>query len=99
MDGPKALGGVYSIATNRGVTDIEGLKKICEEVKKCGSVPSCHGDEHAHPAPMGCGFFKLWSQGKLDGIPAPQFDSEEGQKAIIEAGGVYETLAGSHEEK
>mmetsp|Transcript_4567 Transcript_4567/g.6940 ORF Transcript_4567/g.6940 Transcript_4567/m.6940 type:complete len:242 (-) Transcript_4567:191-916(-) len=99
MDGPKSLGGVYAIATNRGVTDIEGLKKICEEVKEKGSVPSCHGDEHAHPAPMGCGFFKLWSQSKLEGIPPPKFDSEEGKAAILEAGGVYECLAGSHEEK
>ena len=31
MDGPKALGGVYAIATNRGVTDLEGLKAIVRE--------------------------------------------------------------------
>jgi len=99
MDGPKTLGGVYSIATNRGVTTIEGLKKIVEEVKSKGSVPSVHGDDHAHPAPMGCGFFKLWSLGKLDGIAPPKFDSEEGKAAVIEAGGVYEQLSGGHEEK
>jgi len=99
MNGPKSLGGVYGIATNRGVTDIDGLKKIVEEVKLNGHVPSVHGDDHAHPAPMGCGFFKLWSLGKLDGIPPPKFDSEEGQTAVLEAGGVYEQLSGSHEEK
>mmetsp|Transcript_16104 Transcript_16104/g.20038 ORF Transcript_16104/g.20038 Transcript_16104/m.20038 type:complete len:422 (+) Transcript_16104:253-1518(+) len=99
MDGPKSLGGVYAIATNRGVTDLDGLKAIVKEVKELGHIPSCHGDEHAHPAPMGCGFFKLWSLGKLDGIPPPKFDSEEGKAAIIEAGGVYEQLKGSHEEK
>jgi len=99
MDGPKALGGVYSIATNRGVTDIDGLKAIVEEVKMKGFIPSCHGDEHAHPAPMGCGFFKLWSQGKLDGIPIPEFDSEEGKAAILESEGAYECLKGAHEEK
>lgn len=99
MDGPKSLGGVYAIATNRGVTDIDGLKQIVEEVKKSGHVPSVHGDDHAHPAPMGCGFFKLWSLGKLDGIPPPKFDSEQGQAAVLEAGGVYEQLSGSHEEK
>mmetsp|Transcript_41902 Transcript_41902/g.98205 ORF Transcript_41902/g.98205 Transcript_41902/m.98205 type:complete len:433 (-) Transcript_41902:273-1571(-) len=99
MDGPKSLGGVYAIATNRGVTDIDGLKAIVEEVKRSGSVPSVHGDDHAHPAPMGCGFFKLWSQGKLEGIPAPKFNSEQGQAAVIAAGGVYETLSGSHQEK
>mmetsp|Transcript_23254 Transcript_23254/g.23672 ORF Transcript_23254/g.23672 Transcript_23254/m.23672 type:complete len:111 (-) Transcript_23254:207-539(-) len=48
---------------------------------------------------MGCGFFKLWSQGKLEGIPPPEFNSEEGKDAVIEAGGVYETLFGNHEEK
>jgi len=99
MNGPKSLGGVYGIATNRGVTDIDGLKKIVEEVRLNGYVPSVHGDDHAHPAPMGCGFFKLWSLGKLDGIPPPKFDSEEGQTAVLEAGGVYEQLSGSHEEK
>jgi len=99
MDGPKTLGGVYAIATNRGVTDIDGLKLIVKEVIEKGHVPSVHGDDHAHPAPMGCGFFKLWSQGKLEGIPPPQFDSEEGTAAVIEAGGVYEQLTGSHEEQ
>jgi len=99
MNGPKTLGGVYAIATNRGVTDIHGLKEIVEEVKKSGHVPSVHGDDHAHPAPMGCGFFKLWSQGKLDGIAPPDFNSEEGQAAVLEAGGVYEELSGAHEEK
>jgi len=99
MNGPKTLGGVYAIATNRGVTDIDGLKKIVEEVKQAGHVPSMHGDDHAHPAPMGCGFFKLWSLGKLDGIAPPEFNSEEGQAAVLEAGGVYEELKGAHEEK
>lgn len=99
MNGPKALGGVYAIATNRGVTSIDGLKAIVEEVKQKGHVPSMHGDDHAHPAPMGCGFFKLWSTGKLDGIEPPKFDSEEGQGAVLESGGVYEELKGSHEEK
>jgi len=99
MNGPKTLGSVYAIATNRGVTDIDGLKRIVEEVKQKGHAPSVHGDDHAHPAPMGCGFFKLWSLGKLDGIAPPEFDSEEGQAAVLEAGGVYEQLTGSHEEK
>lgn len=99
MDGPKSLGGVYAIATNRDVTDIDGLKAIVSEVKAKGHIPSVHGDEHAHPSPMGCGFFKLWSQGKLDGIPPPKFNSEEGRDAVIAAGGVYEHLKGIHEEK
>lgn len=99
MNGPKTLGGVYAIAVNRGVTDVDGLKKIVEEVKAAGHVPSVHGDDHAHPAPMGCGFFKLWSLGKFEGVTPPEFDSEAGQKAVIEAGGVYEELKGNHEEK
>jgi len=99
MDGPKSLGGVYAIATNRSVTDLDGLRAVVKEVIDSGYVPSVHGDDHAHPAPMGCGFFKLWSQGKLEGIPPPDFDSEEGKAAVIEAGGVYEQLSGSHEEK
>ena len=99
MNGPKTLGGAYAIAVNRGVTDIDGLKKIVAEVIAAGHVPSVHGDDHAHPAPMGCGFFKLWSTGKFEGVPPPTFDSEEGQAAVIAAGGVYEQLSGSHAKK
>ena len=99
MDGPKSLGGVYAITTNRGITDVDGLKKVVEEVKAKGYVPSVHGDDHAHPSAMGCGFFKLWSLGKLEGVTPPDFDSEQGQAAVLEAGGVYEQLSGSHEEK
>merc|ERR1712003_145747 len=99
MNGPKTLGGAYAIATNRGVTDLDGLKKIVKEINQQGHIASCHGDDHAQPAPMGCGFFKLWTLGKLEGIPPPKYNSEEGKNAIIEAGGVYEQLSGSHEEK
>ena len=98
MRGPKVLGGVYGIAATRGVMDLDGLSDIVDEVAKAGYVPSVHGDEHAHPAPMGCGFFKLWSLGQLPGLEAPTYDSEEGQARVLESGGVYEVLEGSHSE-
>ena len=98
MKGPKVLGGVYGIAATRGVRDLDGLNSIVGEVSEAGYVPSVHGDEHAHPAPMGCGFFKLWSLGQLPGLEAPEYDSEEGQAKVLGAGGVYETLKGSHSE-
>ena len=98
MQGPKVLGGVYGVAATRGVLDLDGLSSIVSEVADAGYVPSVHGDEHAHPAPMGCGFFKLWSLGQLPGLEAPQYDSEEGQAQVLSAGGVYETLEGSHSE-
>ena len=98
MQGPKVLGGVYGIAATRGVLDLEGLTDIVAEVTDAGYVPSVHGDEHAHPAPMGCGFFKLWSLGQLPGLEPPAYDSEQGQAQVLDAGGVYETLEGSHSE-
>ena len=98
MRGPKVLGGVYGIAATRGVMDLDGLSDIVGEVANAGYVPSVHGDEHAHPAPMGCGFFKLWSLGQLPGLDAPEYDSEQGQARVLESGGVYETLEGSHSE-
>ena len=98
MQGPKVLGGVYGIAATRGVMDLEGLAAIVSEVAAAGYVPSVHGDDHAHPAPMGCGFFKLWSLGQLPGLDAPSYNSEEGQAKVLNAGGVYETLEGSHSE-
>ncbi len=98
MDGPKALGGVYAIASLRGVNDTQGLAEIVKEVKAAGHVPSVHGDQHAEPPPMGCGYFKLWSTGKLDGVSPPGYTAEEGKKTVLEAGGVYETLQGAHAE-
>ena len=98
MRGPKVLGGVYGIAATRKVMDLDGLTEIVQEVADAGYVPSVHGDDHAHPAPMGCGFFKLWSLGQLPGLEKPDYDSEQGQSQVLEAGGVYETLEGSHSE-
>lgn len=98
MRGPKALGGVYAIASVRGVRDLAGLQAIVKEVADAGYVPSVHGDDHAHPAPMGCGFFKLWSTNQLDGFEPPEYDSEAGKAAVLEVGGVYEQLEGSHSE-
>jgi len=98
MCGPKVLGGVYGIAAARKVMDLDGLSEIVREVANAGYVPSVHGDDHAHPAPMGCGFFKLWSLGQLPGLDAPSYDSEQGQARVLSVGGVYETLEGSHSE-
>ena len=98
MHGPKVLGGVYGIAAARGVMDLDGLAAIVNEVAAAGYVPSVHRDDHAHPAPMGCGFFKLWSLGELPGLAVPDYDAEQGQAAVLDVGGVYETLEGGHAE-
>lgn len=98
MNGPKALGGIYAIASLRGVTDLEGLRDIVHEVSEAGHVPSVHGDEHAEPPPMGCGYFKLWVTGKLDGLDRPEYSAEEGRATVLDAGGVYEQLKGGHAE-
>ncbi len=98
MRGPKALGGIYAIASLRGINTLEGLTKVVAEVREAGYLPSVHGDGHAHPGSMGCGYFKLWASNALDGLEPPTYTSEEGRAAVIEAGGVYETLAGAHSE-
>lgn len=97
MRGPKTLGGVYAIATARGVRDTAGVQKIVREVAEAGYVPSVHGDD-GH-GPMGCGFFKLWVTGELTGLEAPEFDAEAGKTAVLEADGKYETLKGNHAEQ
>ena len=98
MKGPKMLGGAYAIANNRGVTSLEGLKGICQEIKKAGHVPSVHGDESGM---LGCGFCKLWMQGKFQdlGCTPPKFTAEQGGNAVKEAGGVVEMHYGKHTEK
>ena len=79
MRGPKTLGGVYAIASARGIVDLDGLMSVTHEILAKGWVPSVHGDDHAHPGPLGCGYFKLWSQGKLEDLDRPNFTSSEGR--------------------
>ncbi len=98
MRGPKVLGGVYAVASLRGVGDLEGLQTITKEVAAAGYTPSVHGDKHASPPPMGCGYFKLWVNGALDGLEKPSFTAEEGKRAVLDAGGEYEQLKGDHAE-
>ena len=98
MAGPKMLGGAYAIANNRGVKTLAELKGICQEIKAAGHVPSVHGDAGGM---MGCGFCKLWIQGKFEdlGCEPPAFTADEGGKAVKEAGGVVEMHYGAHAEK
>ncbi len=98
MRGPKTLGGIYAITSLRGETSLDALTAIVEEVRQAGHVPSIHGDDHASPPPMGCGYFKLWVTGQLDGLELPEYTAGEGQAAVLDAGGVYEELQGGHAE-
>ena len=98
MRGPKTLGGIYAIASLRGITSLDGLRDIVAEVQDAGHVPSVHGDDHADPPPMGCGYFKLWVTGQLDGLELPEYTAEQGRNAVLGAGGVYEELQGGHAE-
>ena len=98
MNGPKTLGGIYAIASLRGVRTLSDLGDVVREVQAAGHTPSVHGDDHADPPPMGCGYFKLWVTGQLDGLKPPEFSAAEGRAAVLGAGGVYEELTGAHEE-
>jgi len=96
MHGPKALGGIYAIASLRGVRDVVGLKKIVSEVRAAGYVPSVHGDPSGA---LGCGYFKLWKTRQLPGLEPPEYGGDIGRLAVLEAGGVYEDLFGTHQEQ
>ena len=99
MYGPKMPGGIYAIAHNRGITSLDGLKDITQEVGKAGHVPSVHGDDSADM--LGCGFFRLWVTGMFDSMnyPRPEYDADQGAAAVKEAGGHIEMHHGSHTEK
>ena len=89
LKGPKMPGGIYSIAQNRGVTTIEGLKEIAKEVSDMGYVPSvASGDE---------GFFKVWLAGKKK--DRPEYHAYQGAATIEEAGYFVEVHKGEHAEK
>ena len=92
-------GGIYAIAHNRHSTKLSDITSITKEVSAAGFVPSVHGDDSSNM--LGCGFFKLWVTGRFDdmGYPRPEFDSEQGAKAVKKAGGVIEMHHGKHTEK
>jgi hypothetical protein len=101
MSGPKMLGGIYAIASMRGVTKASGLAAIVEEVREHGYVPTVHGHinpKTGKPDSMGCGYFKLWKKAKLAGLETPEFSGDEGQSAVTAADGTYEVLEGQHHE-
>ncbi len=102
MSGPKMLGGIYAIASLRGVTQASGLAAIVEEVRdKHGYVPTVHGHLHpetGEPDSMGCGYFKLWKRGQLAGLELPEFSGDEGRDAVLAVDGTYEVLEGNHYE-
>ncbi|MBO6939336.1 MAG: hypothetical protein JJ863_30480 [Deltaproteobacteria bacterium] len=95
MQGPKTLGGVYAIASVRGVRTKAGLKKIVKEVQAKGYGASVHGDTCGT---MGCGYFKLWKTGQLPALTPPKYDGDDGRIAVLEEKGTYEWLVGGHEE-
>lgn len=95
MNGPKTLGGVYALVAARSKGDLASLKEAVAEVEKAGFAPSVHGDGHGA---MGCGFFKLWSTGRFEGLAKPDYDADQGRDAVVGAGGTYETLEGGHSE-
>jgi hypothetical protein len=101
MTGPKMLGGIYAMASIRGVNDAAGLAAIVKEVQDKGYVPTVHGHEHpttGEADSMGCGYFKLWKHGKLAGLTPPNFTGDEGRDAVKAADGVYEVLKDKHYE-
>lgn len=95
MQGPKTLGGIYAIASLRGVRTKAGLKKIVKEVQDAGYGASVHGDTCGT---MGCGYFKLWKTGQLPALTPPKYDGDAGRIAVLEEKGIYEWLEGGHEE-
>ena len=97
--GPKLPGGIYAIAHNRHATTLTDVASIAKEVSSAGFVPSVHGDDSSDM--LGCGFFKLWITGRFDdmGYPRPEFDADQGAKAVKDAGGVIEMHHGKHTEK
>jgi hypothetical protein len=99
LGGPKLPGGIYAIAHNRHATSLSDVTSITKEVSAAGFVPSVHGDDSSDM--LGCGFFKLWITGRFDdmGYPRPQFDADQGAKAVKNAGGIIETHHGKHTEK
>lgn len=97
MRGPKVLGGIYGLVAMRGQGDLDSLRAVVGEVRDAGYVPSVHSDDHN--GAMGCGFFKLWSNGQLVGLESPGYTADEGRIVAEQAGAVHETLEGAHDEK
>ena len=93
----KVLGGVYGIAATRKVLDLKGLAGL--SVRSL-MLAMCHLFMVTSTLIQRrwAVVLQIMVPGNLPGLEPPAYDSEEGQSQVLNAGGVYETLAGSHSE-
>ncbi|MFH0942602.1 MAG: cadmium-containing carbonic anhydrase [Candidatus Beckwithbacteria bacterium] len=98
LRGPKIQGGVLGVmALGIGRGDESAVREAIKIIKTAGFRPSVHGDEHHHEE--GCGFGRLWSEGKLDNLPRLEISLARVREIVLEEGGEYVVLLGDHREK
>lgn len=98
LRGPKIQGGVLGVmALGVGRGDETAVREAVKIIKEAGFKPAVHGDEHHHEE--GCGFGRLWSEGKLNNFPKLEVSLERVKEIVLEEGGEYVELIGGHEEK
>lgn len=98
MSGPKLQGGVLGVMAlglNRG--DESAVKAAIKMIRAAGFMPSVHGDDHHGEA--GCGFGRLWREGKLNNLPELQVSLERVKEIVLSEGGIYVQLVGTHKER
>ncbi|OGD56117.1 hypothetical protein A3E73_01940 [Candidatus Beckwithbacteria bacterium RIFCSPHIGHO2_12_FULL_47_17] len=100
---PKILGGVLgkaALGSGKAAAQTIGeydIRLACRDIKAAGFTPSVHGDtKHGK---KGCGFGRLWSEGKLDNVPRLNVSLERVSEIVNEEGGQYIELDGEHEEQ
>lgn len=103
LRGPKILGGELgkaALGLGKGEVDTveeSDIRLVCRRTIAAGFTPSVHGDkEHGEE---GCGFGRLWKQGKLSGLPKLNVSLARVKEIVLEEGGEYVELIGSHEEQ
>jgi len=95
--GPKIQGGAYGVAAvvlRDG--SAEGLRTTVSRIQSIGFTAGVHSGHHGI---LDCGFFRLWSEGKLPGLPELQVAPEEAARIVQEAGALLLPLVGDHVEK
>jgi hypothetical protein len=111
MFGPKLQGGVLGVAAVAAFqagnprVDRSWIQRASQAIRNANFIPSIHGDDEHHPEPdpsvlYGCGFARLWKQGKFENPKLPVLDMtlSEAEAVVRALGGQVITLVGHHHE-
>lgn len=73
---------------------VEGAERAKKIVRDIGFIPGIHGDDHGE---LSCGFFTLWTEGRLTNVHPRLFNDNQISEILTEVQRIV--VPGKHEEQ